>query len=424
MPCCWCDAGSEIFVLPRNCGSERSPFKAGMEIKRIAILTLGVGSGHSRASLAIHQALHDGADNVEARTIDMLDLAEPWFLRFYVYPYWLTLRRTPWIRRKLFEWRQRKWLQKTAPDWLFRRGCRSVLARLQSFRPHLVIVTEACAARLAALGRREDWFDAPILAAQTDFCTEPGWVKDEIDVYCVGSEEAKSQLIAWGVSSNRVLYCGVPVDSAFALSFDRAEVRRAFGLKPKRPVVLVMGGGVGPAPLDTIIRSLEMCSQPVQVLAVAGRNRGMRERMEALRGQLALDLHVFGCTASVPELMGAADLLVTKPGGVTTSEAMAAGVPMILTSPIPGMEESHLKFLVKRGVGLEAKEPEEIPALVSSLLDDTKRMEELSSRAREIARPDAAYAVAQVARALLEKATFIDLLAAPSPASGETAYLM
>jgi processive 1,2-diacylglycerol beta-glucosyltransferase len=395
-----------------------------MEIRRIAILTLGVGAGHLRASQAIHQALHDGADNVEARTIDVLDLADPWFLRFYVYPYWLTVRRAPWVPRKLFEWRQRKRLRKTAPDWLFRRGCRSVLARLQSFRPHLVIVTEACAARLAALGRRDGWFDAPILAAQTDFCTEPGWVKDEIDVHCVGSEEAKTKLISWGVSANRILYCGVPVDSAFALSFDRAEVRRALGLHPNRPVVLVMGGGMGPAPLDTIIQSLEMCRQPVQVLAVAGRNRNMRAQLESLRGQLALDLHVFGWTESIPELMGAADLLVTKPGGVTTSEALAAGVPMILSSPIPGMEESHLKFLVERGVGLEAKEPDEIPALVSGLLDDPKRMEALSVRGRMMARPDAAYAVAQVARALLEKATYIDLLAAPSPVSDETAYLM
>ncbi len=395
-----------------------------MEIKRIAILTLGVGAGNSRASQAIHQALHDGADNVEARTIDVLDFAEPWFLRFYLYPYWLTIKRVPWVRRKFFEWRHRKRLRRVAPDWLFRHGCRSVLARLQSFRPHLVIVTEACAARLAVIGRRDGWFDAPILAAQTDFCTEPVWVRDEIDVHCVGSEEAKRQMISWGVSVNRILYCGVPIDPSFALSFDRVELRRAVGLHPNRPVVLVMGGGIGLAPLDAIIQSLEVCRHPIQVIAVAGRNRTLRERLESLRGQLALDLQVFGWTDSVPELMGAADLLVTKPGGVTASEALAAGVPMILTSPVPGMEESHLKFLVNQGVGLAAKELQEIPALVSGLLDDAKRREALISRARDLARPDAAYAVAQVARALLEKATYIDLLAAPSPASGETAYLM
>ncbi|MEJ2008718.1 MAG: glycosyltransferase [Acidobacteriota bacterium] len=287
-----------------------------------------------------------------------------------------------------------------------------------------MIVTEIGAAELAALGRREGWFDAPILAAQTDFFAEPPWVRAEIDVHCVGSEEAKRQLITWGVSANRILNCGIPVEPAFAVSFDRAELRRALGLHPKRPVVLVVGGGMGHAPLDAIIRSLELCRQPVQVIALAGRNRAMRLRLEALRRQLALDLRVFGWTDSIPELMGAADLLITKPGGVITSEALAAGLPMILTSPLPGREEDHRQFLDRRGVGLSAGRPEEIPLMVSNLLDNPQRLESLSEREREMARPDAAYAVAQVGRALLEKDTFIDLLAAPSPVTWESAYLM
>ncbi|HXH51091.1 MAG TPA: glycosyltransferase [Terriglobia bacterium] len=395
-----------------------------MEIRRIAILTLGVGTGHLRASQAIHQALHDGADDIEARTIDLLDFAEPWFLRSYVYPYWLTLRRAPSVWRKVFEIRQRGRIKKAIPDWLLRRGFRPVLARLQASRPHLVIATERGAARLAALGRREGWFDAPILAAQTDFCSVPSWAGNEIDVHCVGSEEAKGQMISWGVSANRIVNCGVPIDPAFALSFDRAELRRAFGLHPKRPVVLVMGGGIKPAPLDTIIQSLEMCNHPVQVLALTARHGSMRQRLEAMRGKLALDLHVFGWSGSIPELMASADLLITRPGGLTTSEAMASGLPMILAFPVAGMEEQNLKFLADRNVGIVASGPEEIPSLVSGLLDDPKLLEALSARGQEMSRPDSAHGVAQVARALLEKATYIDLLAAPLPVSGESAYLM
>ncbi|MGA8184746.1 MAG: glycosyltransferase [Terriglobia bacterium] len=395
-----------------------------MEIRRIAILTLGVGAGPLRASQAVHLALHDGADNVEARTIDILDLAAPWFLRLYAYPYWLMVRRLPSVWRRLFDWRLRKQLRKTSPDWLFRRGCRSVLDRLRSYRPHLVIATEMGAARVAGLGRREGWFDAPILAVQTDFCAQPPWVRKEIDVHCVGSEEARSQLIAWGVSANRIVNCGVPIDPTFALRFDRAELRRALGLHPTRPVVLLMGGGISPAPLDTIVKSLEMCRHPIQVLAVTGKDRNMRRRLEALRGKLALDLHVLGWSDSIPELMAAADLLITRPGGVTTSEGLAAGLPLILAFPVPGMEERHLKFLVERKVAIAARAHEEIPALVSSLLDDPKQMEAWSARGKEMARPDAAYSVAQVARALLEKATYIDLLATPLPVSGESAYLM
>lgn len=395
-----------------------------MEIRRIAILTLGVGAGRLRASQAIHQALHDGADNVDARVMDILDMAKSWFRHLYVRRYGRRVPRAAGVWRKIFEWRQQKRREATAPDRVFRRGCRGVLEQLRAFGPHLVIVTEVGAAGLAALGRREGWFSAPVLAAPTDYLAGFPWVKPQIDVYCVGSDEAKRQLIAWGVSANRILTCGVSVDPAFALNFDRAELDRALGLDVKRPVVLVMGGGMGAASLEAIVRSLEACRHPLQVIAVTGRDGTARARLEALRRRVALDLRVYGWTDVVPELMGAASILITQPGGVTTAEGMAVGVPMVLTHPAPGAEQQRLRLLVEWGVALVAERVEEIPALVSRLLEDSAQRETLERRARDVARPDAAYTVAQVSRALLEKATYIDLLAAPAPKTGDSAYLM
>jgi processive 1,2-diacylglycerol beta-glucosyltransferase len=287
-----------------------------------------------------------------------------------------------------------------------------------------VIATEIGAAEIAALGKREGWFNSPILAVQTDFQTEPPWVQREIDVYGIGSEESKAQLIGWGVSPNRVVLCGIPIDPAFALAFEESEVLRALGLDPRRPVVLVMGGGMGPAPLDEIIQSLERCGLPLQVLAVSGRDRALKPRLESLRGKIALDLHVFGWSDSIPELMTAADLLITKPGGVTTAEALAVGLPMLLTHPIPGPEERHVRYLEQNGAAVQARRLEDIPRLVAQLLNNPEKLAEMARRARELARPEAAHAVAHVARALLEKATYIDFLAPLPTRSGESAYLM
>ncbi len=395
-----------------------------MVAKRIAILTISVGSGHVRASEVLQRALTDGSDNVEAKVFDALELARPWFLALYVQTYWRMIRHAPWLWRWLFERRQRRRHRSTAPDWVFRRGCGEVLRQLKAFAPHLVIVTEIGAAEIGALAKREGWFNAPLLAVQTDFQTEPPWVQREIDVYSVGSEEAKSQLIGWGVAANRILTCGIPIDPAFALAFDEAELLKALGLDSRRPVVLVMGGGMGPAPLDEIIQSLELCGLPLQVLAVAGRDQAMRQRLEALRGKLALDVHYFGWSDNIPELMSAADLLITKPGGLTTAEALAAGLPMVLTHPIPGPEERHCRFLEQQGVAVTARSVAEIPELAFRLLSSPAKLEGMSRRARELARPDAAHAIGQIARALLEKATYIDLLATPPARSGESAYLM
>ena len=392
--------------------------------KRIAILTLSVGSGHVQAAKVIERALDDGADPVEVRTFDAIELARQWFLWLYVQPYWWMLRHAPGIWRLLFEHRQKRRHRSTAPMWIFRRGCVEVLRQLKAFSPHLIIATEIGAAEIAALGKREGWFNAPILAVQTDLETEHPWAQREIDIYCVATEQARVQFIEWGISPNRILVCGIPIDPAFALPFDRPELLRALGLDVNRPVVLVMGGGMGPAPLDEIVQSLEKCRLPLQVLVVAGQDLAMRARLEALHGKIALSLFTFGWSDNVPELMAAANLLITKPGGVTTAEALAAGLPMILTHPIPGPEEGQIRYLEQNGVGFRAMNLDDIPHLTSKLLGDVNRLAEIAQRAREISRPDATHAIAQVGRAMLEKGTYIDLLATPPKRSGESAYLM
>jgi len=126
----------------------------------------------------------------------------------------------------------------------------------------------------------------------------------------------------------------------------------------------------------------------------------------------------------VPEMMAAADLLITKPGGVTVAEAMAVGVPLLLTEPIPGPEERHLRYLVGRGAAVHAPALGQLPGLVSTLLTSPAKRARIVKQQRELARPDAAHAVAQVARALMEKVAYMDLVGAASYASAEPAYLM
>jgi processive 1,2-diacylglycerol beta-glucosyltransferase len=181
---------------------------------------------------------------------------------------------------------------------------------------------------------------------------------------------------------------------------------------------------MGPAPLEAIVESLELCRFPLQVLAVAGHDRALRQALEHLRRKVTLDLHVFGWTDTIPELMAAADLLITKPGGLTTAEALSAGLPMIVTHSIPGPEERHVRYLEQAGAAVQAKNLEEIPQLLTRMLSKPENLAEMSRRQKDISRPDATHAIAQIGRALLEESTYIDLLAAPPSRSGESAYLM
>lgn len=387
-------------------------------------MTLRVGAGHIKASESIQRALEDGGEHFEVRTMDVAEFSRPWFRWLYVQSYWFMLRHAPGMWRKLFERRQEKQHGATAPEWVFRRGCAPLYRELRNFAPHLVVATEIGAAEIAALAKRGGWVNAPIQAVQTDFHTEPPWVQEELDIFCVGSEEARAQLIQWGVSPGRVRICGIPVDPAFALPFDRDDVRQALGLDRHRPVVLVMGGGMGPVPLDRIVMSLENCGLPLQVLAIAGHDLAAKVKLDRMRGKVALDIHTFGWTDNVPELMAASDLLVTKPGGVTIAESLAAGLPMVLTHPIPGPEERHAKYLVRHGVAVLADPVERIGSLVNELLSGRVKLAEMKRKAHELSRPDATHTIAQIGRAMLEQGESIELLPVPHTRSGDSAYLM
>src|SRR5208337_565759 len=183
-------------------------------MKKVAILTLSIGSGHVRASSAVERALSNGEENIDARVMDAVALSQFWFRGVYVHPYWWMLRRAPRLWQALFHRRSQKRHRATAPHWIFRHGCARLLQQLREFSPHLVIAT--------------------VLAVHTDYHSEPPWVQSEVDFYCVGTEEAKYELIGWGISPHRILVSGVPIDPAFSMLFDKAEVLSSLGLSPRR----------------------------------------------------------------------------------------------------------------------------------------------------------------------------------------------
>lgn len=392
--------------------------------KRLAIVTLRAGSGEARAADVILHALGDGGGPVEPRLFDATELARPWLRWLYGQPRRWLKRRIPRFEAWQVRRDERRRASSTAPRWFFRRGCRELFRQLRDFSPHLVISTEVGATELAALARRDGWISCPVLAVQTHFGAEPAWVQREVDMYCVGSDESRARLISWGVSPNRVVLTGVPIDPAFSLAFDREELLPALGLDARRPVVLLMGGGPEPLSLEPILQSLELCGLTLQVLVATGHNDALRSTLEALRGKLALELHTFGWTENLPELMAAADLMISRPGGEITAEALAARLPMLFLRPAPGAEERHARSLERSGAALCVENFQDLSHAVHGLLSDRDRLKEMARRAHELARADAVHGIAQVARALLERATYMDLLAAPRPGASDSAYLM
>jgi processive 1,2-diacylglycerol beta-glucosyltransferase len=357
-------------------------------------MTLSFGSGHGRAATAVAARLRALSPDADVRVIDALDGAAFWFRAVYVWPYWIMLRRAPGLWRRLFDARLRNRSRHTAPAWTFRHGCARTLGEIAGFQPDVIVAAEVGAGEIAAIARRRALTNAPIVSVITDHQAEPAWVAPEVTAYVAADDGVRDQLQMWGARPGQISVCGIPTDSRFEDILDIHSTRERYGCAADVPLVLLMGGGMGPSRMDLVAAGLCASGRPMHVVAVAGHDAGARRRLDRVRPTAPASLTVCGWIDDVPALMRSAAVLVTKPGGMTTAEAAICGLPTVLFDPIPGPEERNALRLVDAGAGVLTRETVQTTAAVCSILDDPARHRAMSSEASRLATRSAAESAA------------------------------
>jgi len=333
--------------------------------------------------------------------VDALDLARPLFKRAYGEGYLELIEKAPKLFGLLFELtdrpsRGRGWgdrLRRAVSRW----GAKDFAALLEKGDWDAVVSTHFLPPELIAALRREGRFAAPLLTVVTDYDAHRIWVHDAEARYCVAGPVAAASLRGHGVAASSIAVTGIPVDPAFSIPADRGAARRAFGLSGGYPVVVQSAGGGGVGPLADVHRALLASTVPSEIVVVCGRNEAARKQLTAIGAPARHRVKILGFTDKMRELMSVADLLVTKPGGLTVSEALACGLPMALVSPIPGQEERNADYLLERGAAVKANTPDALTAKVEELLSSPERLAEMRRKAKNLGRPRAAFAVARQA---------------------------
>jgi len=274
------------------------------------------------------------------------------------------------------------------------------LARLlDKLAPDAVVTVHAtpsvAMSHLAASGRRVP----PHTTVVTDFVAHSQWIASHIDRYCVAAEEVKHEFIARGIAADRILITGVPVRAEFEEPVDQPEARHALGLPLDRPVALAMAGSQGSlGRLEDIARTLVRTAGPVEGVVIAGRDERLAARLRALT--MGTNIQVRGYTSHVRRYMAAADLLITKAGGMTLAEALAAEVPVVTYGSLPGQERRNERFASRAGIALVARSPRELARVLERAFGDRELLKHLRERIRRVRRPDASR---RVVSAILER---------------------
>lgn len=262
-------------------------------------------------------------------------------------------------------------------------------------RPDVVVCTHAFPS--GAMSEYKKLYDdsPPVVGVVTDFAIHAFWIHQNVDGYCVATQAIRDVLIARGVEPARIVVSGIPVDPRFARSLEPRELlRERLGLPADRQIALMMGGGLGIGPLGRMLEALDHVSAPIAAVVIAGRSRRAERSVLAAAETVSYPVRVLRFVDNVYDYMHAADVFVTKPGGLSTAEALAAQVPMILCKPIPGQEERNVRVLGDWGAALRVRKLDELPSALGAVLTDSDRRARMIAAAGRYGRPDAAREVA------------------------------
>jgi processive 1,2-diacylglycerol beta-glucosyltransferase len=264
------------------------------------------------------------------------------------------------------------------------------------FQPDVVACTQAFPCGMVADFKKNYGSKLKLIAVLTDYVPHSYWIYDAVDYYIAPSEEVKIRLVKKGVAPEKIKSLGIPFDSKFNQNIKRNEISEKLKLNSNLPTVLIMGGGHGLGPMKIIIKSLERVKIELQEIIITGANKKLYNSLKEKVKKYKKKILVFGYADNINELMGISDIIITKPGGITTAEALTKRLPMIIVDPIPGQEANNARYLTEKGAAIQIDAPGEVYLTIEDLLKDSVKLMRMREAAERISKPNSSLDIAKL----------------------------
>ena len=358
-------------------------------------MSTSAGTGHVRAGEALTKVFEEHPEVSEVLHSDALRFTNKLFRDFYSKLYTRLVKDAPDFLGWWYKQSDEPWKTDGMRLMLDRLNTGPLVKFIRQFNPHITVCTHFMPAGIISHLIAKNLLDAHLSIVVTDLDFHAMWLSRVFHRYFVAIEETKVHLEELGLPKERITVSGIPIDPEFVTPIDRVATRFHYGLHPTRPTLLLSAGALGGGPTEFIVERLRFLRSKAQTIVVCGRNSEARDRVLKIVGENNENFKVFGYTGRMADLMKISDLFIGKPGGLTTAETLACGLPMVIVSPIPGQEERNSDHLLEDGVAVKCNEMTTIPYKIDSLLDDPLRLEQMRRRAFAMSRPEAAKTIVE-----------------------------
>jgi processive 1,2-diacylglycerol beta-glucosyltransferase len=364
---------------------------------RVLVLSASAGAGHLRAAEAIERAIRIRGLASDVQHLDVLKYTNKVFRHLYSKAYIDLVNNAPEVLGWLYDYLDNPVKNDPIRLAFDRLNANPFIRHLRRYLPDVAICTHFLPSGIISSLKGEGKVRVLNAVVVTDFDVHAMWLCRHVEQYFVAMEETKVHLKALGVAESLVTISGIPIDPIFGELRDKRAMRQKHGLELDRFTILVSAGGFGVGPVGNLMQALAELQHSTQVIVICGRNVALKEELansiRNIKQSSGVSFTVLGFTSEMDELMSAADLFVGKPGGLTTSEALAKGLPMVVINPIPGQEERNSDHLLEQGAAIRCNNLPALAFKIDTLIDTPGKLAQMEKSSREMGKPDASFAV-------------------------------
>lgn len=356
--------------------------------KKILLLPASIGSGHYRSAEALKKAILQLDENSDVKIVDFLECVNPVLRRIATRTYLEMIEIAPKIYDTAFSWTGDSTILPEFKGLLGRVGDKRLQDLVDEYQPDIIVGIHFFSVASISNLKESQKITPKTVAVNTDFVVHPIWAHRNIDLYIVASDVLAEELARHGAPREKIVPAGIPIDHDIWKYRSKKQSRKKLGLSVDLPTILIMGGGLGMGVVESF-KKIRNFPTSIQIICVAGKNKELFEKLQKLSAKSKHPVLLYSYIDFIDVVMSAADLLISKPGGMTISEALALGLPLIIVDPLPGQEDYNTAFLTTAGAGIKVRKARGlIPVLKKALIGEN--LEALRRRALANARPDAA----------------------------------